>query len=93
VKLTVRQLRRLIREFGVDTENRLSAGLFMAGGVSNQHRDRESTLMNPPPGLGAPEEEETEESEKDVEKKSQFAVRVSDRHGGEVGSSRIKRPR
>lgn len=83
MRLTLRRLRRLIREFGVDDTLRNDAGFFMAGGLSSAHRDRENTLMDPPPGLGS-DAEETDDAEKDgdIEDKSQFAVRVDDKRGG-----------
>jgi hypothetical protein len=89
MKLTLRRLRQLIREFGVDDTVRNTAGFFMAGGLSSAHRDRESSLMDPPPGLGS-DAEETDDTEKDGdgEDKSQFAVRVDDKRGGPGRSSR-----
>lgn len=86
MRMTLRQLRvevRRLLEFGVDTENRLSAGLFQAGGVSAGRRSRENTIMVPPPGLGGlgDEDEAAERSERE-EEKGQAAVRVYDRTNG-----------
>lgn len=92
MKLTLGQLRRLIREFGVDDTLRNDAGFFMAGGVSSGNRDREASLMGAPPGLGGPEDElKKEKAIKDAEEKPQAAVRVADRRGTPGGSTRPRR--
>jgi len=90
MKMKLGELRRLIREFGVDDTLRHQAGLFMAGGVSSNVTDREA-ILNPPPGLGSPEEEREEDYKEDErQKKSQAGVRVDDRLGGRAaGSPRV----
>jgi hypothetical protein len=90
VKTTLGQLRETIRqllEFGVDDDLRNSAG-FLAGGagISNQHRDRENTLMNPPPGLGDDEQQDNDEDDEQRQLKGQAGARVYDREGGAAGS-------
>ena len=89
MRTTLGQLRETIRqllEFGVDDDLRNSAGLCAGGaGISNQHRDRENTLMNPPPGLGD-EWERQDDEEDDEQKKGQAGARVYDREGEAAGS-------
>ena len=65
-------------EFGVDDTNRNDAGFFMAGGVSAGDRDRESSLMNAPPGMGDDQEKE-DDSDYEEQRKSQVGARVADR--------------
>lgn len=72
------RLGRLL-EFGVDDDNRYSAGVFMAGGVDSGHRDRESSIMDPPPGLG---DDADKDEDFDEERKGQAGARVYDRAGG-----------
>lgn len=81
MKITVRRLRQLIREFGVDDTMRHEAGFGDTGGVSSAHRDREA-ILNPPPGLGDAEHQEDELDTDKVQKKSQLQARVDDAHGG-----------
>lgn len=73
MKLTLRQLRRLIREFGLDADMRNMAGSVMdlAG------NDRESSVNLPPPGLGGTTQEEEDES--NGQEKSQPGARAADR--------------
>lgn len=49
--MTMRALRSLIREYGVDDTMRTQAGWFNPVGVSADFRDREA-LLHPPPALG-----------------------------------------
>jgi hypothetical protein len=76
MKITLGQLRKLIREFGVDDTIRHQAGLYDTGGVSSNVANREASLVNPPPGLGSPEEQNDEHREQE---KTQVGARVSDR--------------
>jgi hypothetical protein len=77
VKLTLRQLRKLLlREFGLETDMRNMAGTCGGEGANASVTDREA-IMNPPPGLGSPEEQEGVED--DVQQKNQAGVRVFDR--------------
>lgn len=76
--LTLGQLRRMIREFGVDDTIRHQAGFYDTGGVSSNITDREA-IMDPPPGLGGPEDQD-EYDEDDQQEKSQAGVRVFDRN-------------
>ena len=76
---TVGALRRLVREFGLDATLRNQAGLGDTGGNSSSVRDKES-ILNPPPGLGSPEEQESELDLGVPQKKSQAAVRYADRY-------------
>ena len=91
MRITLRELRRRIRqllEHGVDTEMRLSAGICAGGlGTSSNVRDREA-ILNPPPGLGDPsEQEEPIDDEEQVQRKSQAGARYADRHaGGSTGA-------
>lgn len=84
MKITLGVLRALIRE-QVERNNRWTAGMFMAGGEHGAHRDKETSLVNPPPGLGTNSEEEKEKDEQ--EKPSQWAARVWKRSGGAPGSN------
>lgn len=79
MKMSMRQLRCLIREFGVDDTMRHEAGLLIPGGVSSVGGGQESGPVNPPPGLGGPEENDDEEG--DGQEKTQAGARVSDRAG------------
>jgi len=83
------RLRRLIREFGLDADMRNMAGSFMDFGADGAHRDRESSLMNPPPGLGGTEEDD--ENTDGTQEKSQPGARNADRRGGASGSPRAIR--
>ena len=76
MKLTLGRLRRLIREFGLDADMRNMAGSCMDLGGGNA-RDKESSLLNPPPGLGGPQEDDEDSSE--WQEKSQPGARVADR--------------
>ena len=78
MKLTIRRLRRIIREAGLDSDMRNMAGSF-DGGVSSSHRDRESSLVNAPPGLGDEQHNDEEDDETDEPTRSQFAARVDAR--------------
>ena len=83
MRLTLRELKRAVKrllEFGVDDTLRHEAGLFMAGGVSDQHRDRESSLLNPPPGLGDDWQKEDDDDYTEQEP-SQPGARVAKRAG------------
>lgn len=82
MKLTIGQLRRLIREFGVDDTMRHEAGFFMDGGAHSSMRDKEASVINQPPGLGGPEDEEDKDEQ---EKPSQWTARV--RRRGTLGST------
>lgn len=88
MKMTIGQLRQLIREFGIDDMIRHEAGLYDTSGVSSNVTDREA-ILNPPPGLGSPQEDELENDEQ--QKKSQPGARVYDRSGGAAGPSRPRR--
>jgi hypothetical protein len=86
--MTLKELRlRVARllEFGVDDTLRNDAGFFMAGGVSNQHRDREASLVNAPPGLGDDQEPEDNDDYTEQEP-SQPGARASKRAGRQSGS-------
>ena len=74
MRLTLRQLKKLIREFGLDADMRNMAGSVMDLGGTNI-QDKESSLMNPPSGLGGPQEEEDPLEQE----KGQLAARVNDR--------------
>lgn len=77
MKMTLGRLRKLIREFGVDDTIRHEAGLYDTGGISSNVTNRESSLVNPPPGLG--DEDTIDDKENDEQEKSQPGVRVADR--------------
>jgi hypothetical protein len=79
MRLTLRQLRCLIREHGLETDMRNMAGTCGGEGANASVRDREA-ILNPPPNLGSPEE--LEDDDEDFQKKNQTGVRVYDREGG-----------
>lgn len=62
---TIRALRSLIREYGVDDTMRTQAGWVNPVGVSAGSRDREA-LLHPPPGLGN-DQEQGDDSEDEEE--------------------------
>jgi hypothetical protein len=78
VKLTIRELRRIIREAGLDSDMRNMAGTCGGEGANSGVRDREA-ILNPPPGLGSPEEQQDDYKEDERQKKNQAGVRVADR--------------
>ena len=82
--MTLGELRRLIREAGLDADMRNMAGTF-GGGISAAITDREA-IMNPPPGLGSPSEEESIEDDGEPQRKNQPGARVHDRAGGASGT-------
>jgi hypothetical protein len=95
MRITIGELKRyVLREFGVDDTLRHEAGFFMAGGVSAGDRDREASLVDPPPGLGGGEDDELEKKrdndDYEEQSKGQPGTRVSDRRGGEAGSPGAK---
>lgn len=73
----------IIREAGLDSDMRNMAGTF-AGGISAAQRDKETSLMNPPPGLGSvetdEEKDERDETSDEWQEKSQIGARFADRH-------------
>ncbi len=78
MRLTMKDLRKAIQE-GMYSDWMNTAGLYAGGsGISNSRKGTET----PPPGLGSPEDQETDEEENDKEpqEKSQLAVRYADRH-------------
>lgn len=79
MKLTIRELKHLIREFGLDADMRNMAGSVMDIGAHGSSRDKETSIMNPLPGLGGNEEEEDEETD-EWQEKSQPGARFADRH-------------
>lgn len=80
MKITILELRKLIRD-QVERNMRLTAGMFSGGGITKSRKG----VVQPPPGLdGNTDEEELIGSEHGEEQeKSQSAVRVYDRAGGE----------
>lgn len=80
MRITVGALRRIIREAGLDADMRNMAGSCDPSGANANVRDREA-ILNPPPGLGSPEEQEEVKGEDDVQRKSQPGARVADRAG------------
>lgn len=76
MRIRLGDLRKLIREFGVDDTLRHEAGFYMDGGGSGAS---EGGATAPPPGLGDPGECENELDASEHEKMSQSAVRVDDR--------------
>ena len=79
MKITLGQLRRIIHEAGLDSDMRNMAGSFMDFGGSS-FRDRESSVMDPLPGLGDEEHREEERDDDEMQDKSQPGARVADRH-------------
>ncbi len=78
MKITVGRLRKIVRE-GVFSDWMTTAGMYAGGsGISDPRKGTET----PPPGLGSPEEQDTDEEENDKEpqEKSQLAQRYADRH-------------
>jgi len=84
--MTLGELKRLIREFGVDDTLRHQAGIFACGGVSSNVTDRE-VILSPPPGLGSPQEQEDKFESDEQQKKSQPGARVDDERGGRAAGS------
>ena len=82
MKITLRRLRQIIREAGLDADMRNMAGSVGVGGfgISMPHRDKETSMMNPPPGLGD-ERSDEDTTEDDAQEKSQPAARVDARSG------------
>lgn len=81
MKLTLRELRRIIREAGLDSDMRNMAGTAGGEGAHGNFTDKAASLVNGPPGLGGPEdqEEDTFTDDEQQQQKNQFAVRVADR--------------
>lgn len=77
--MTMRDLRRLIREYGVDDTMRTQAGWVNPVGVSAGFRDREA-LLHPPPALG------DERVQGDDEEDEQEGTRSGDDRGREEGT-------
>ena len=71
MKLTIRQLRRIIRESGLDTDM-LNAALMSKGG---------GEPPKPPPGLGDTEEQTKDNSDYNEQETAQAGVRVDGRAG------------
>lgn len=79
MKLTIRQLRRLI-EAGLDTDMRNMAGSCNPIGLSSGFRDKETSMMSAPPGLGD-DFEDDDTGEDEMQKRNQLAPRVLDKRG------------
>ncbi len=78
MKISLKQLRILVSE-EVFRNNQSMAGWCAGGsGISSSRKGTEQ----PPPGLGSPQEQKTDEEENDKEpqEKSQLAARFADRH-------------
>ena len=79
MKLTISQLRKIIRE-EVARNNADYAGVFCGGGISRSNKG----IVNPPPGLGSTEEDREkaeDESHEKASEKCQLAARVLSRRG------------
>ena len=75
MKLTVGQLKQIIREAGLDSDMRNMAGSLSSAAGSIGRSD---TSNLPPPGLGSPEEQDDDTDGKEQEKQ-QLGARVADR--------------
>lgn len=79
MRLRLSVLRALVAE-EVERNNRWSAGMFMAGGVSAARRDREASPVSPPPGLGSHDDADVDDD--GTERWSQPGARVRNASGG-----------
>ena len=89
MKITIKELRRIIREAGLDTDMRNMAGSIGCGGGSNRTK---ADVHGVDYKLGDAEHQEKEEELDDYgQEKTQAGIRRDDRAGDTGGSTRIRR--